>query len=107
MARAALVAELKELLTWRPALPAGDWRSWVADSHAIRDRAAFLVVRAALLRSLCVLPPALSGPQVRTLFCTFMNTVLLGYLLQSYLSHPLGFWCVCVGRASPPARTRV
>ena len=45
MARAALAAELGDLLAWRPALPAGDWRSWVADSHAIRDRAAFLVVR--------------------------------------------------------------
>ena len=74
MARAALAAELRDLLAWSPALPAGDWRCWVADSHAVRDRAAFLVVR--------------------TLFCTFMNTVLLGYLLQTYLAHPLGYWFI-------------
>jgi hypothetical protein len=65
MARVALAAELRDLLAWNSALPAGDWRVWVADSHAVRDRAAFLVVR--------------------TLFCTFMNTVLLGYLLQTFL----------------------
>jgi hypothetical protein len=79
MASAALAAELRDLLAWRSELPAGDWRSWVADSHAIRDRAAFLVVR--------------------TLFCTFMNTVLLGYLLQHTLAHPLGYWCVRCGLA--------
>lgn len=66
MARQALAAELRDLLAWNSALPPGDWRGWVADSHAVRDRAAFLVLR--------------------TLYCTFMNTVLLGYLLQTFLA---------------------
>ena len=31
---------------------------------------------------------------MRTLFCTFMNTVLLGYWLQTWLAHPIGYWFI-------------
>jgi hypothetical protein len=42
---AALALELRTLLAWPPPPPPPDWQSWLADSHVIHDRAAFLVVR--------------------------------------------------------------
>lgn len=32
--------------------------------------------------------------QARTLFATFMDTVLLGYLLQFYLAHNTRYWFI-------------
>ena len=34
------------------------------------------------------------SPQARTLFATFMCTVLFGYLLQFSQSHPARFWFI-------------